>query len=93
MLDKDVEGLIPREKCHKCGKNLWEYNDEPYTWSCPYCGNLIYFTYGVLKQQIDIVAEHRERRGEFVKSVSGDTIKPKRNETLKKIRFEEVLRG
>jgi len=86
-----VEGLIPNVKCKKCGKNQWEYTDEPYSWSCPYCGNLIYFTYGELRQQIDVLMASQERRAEYVKSVDGASIKPKRNETLKKLRFENRL--
>jgi len=57
LFDKDVDfsDLYPKQKCHKCGQDFWEADIEPLTWHCVYCGNLIYYTLGTLKQQIDVV--------------------------------------
>lgn len=80
------ETLIPKEACHKCGKCKWVFEDE-YTWICGNCGNLIILNYGVLIQQIDIVMNTKTRNKEYIKSVDGKVVKPKKNEELKKIKF------
>jgi ribosomal protein L37AE/L43A len=83
----DMNGQ-PRQNCHKCGKHYWSYTVAPKTWSCVYCGNLIYFNYGAFKQQIDLVME--SHRGEdYVKSTDKTKIYPKLNEEIKRIKFSE----
>lgn len=85
---KQLEGF-PNEPCHKCGKRYWSNTEEKYSWSCVYCGNLIYFRYGSFRQQIDLVMEASARNSEFVKTPCGTKIVPKTSETIRKIRFEE----
>ena len=91
MFIGDIEDVLPSEACHKCGKVVWTFTDEPYTWSCSYCGNIIYLTYGALRQQIDFLMSNPERRVEFVKSIDGGSIRPKKNEELKRIRFDQLM--
>jgi hypothetical protein len=86
-----INNLIPKETCHKCGKRSWNFTTEKCTWSCICCGNLIYFSFGVLEQQIDKVMASSARSSEFVYSEEGDYIKPKKDETLKKLRFDGLL--
>ena len=83
--------IVPKDNCHKCGKNWWQPNIEPFCWSCFYCGNLVYFQYGDYRQQIDIVCAS-PRGWEFVKSKEGKGIIPAKDEQLKEIKFQEELR-
>ena len=83
--------ICPKQRCHKCGKIYWVENVEPFSWSCIYCGNLIYFTYGVFQQQIDIVMKSN-RSGEFVYGKTGKTITPVKDESLREIRFKKKLK-
>lgn len=46
--------IAPSGSCHKCDKTCWVEQAEPLVWSCFYCGNLAYYTYGTMRQQIDI---------------------------------------
>jgi len=78
--------VFPRETCHKCGKKYWQHCVMPKTWSCIYCGNMIYFNYGTFKQQIDLAFESG-RRNEYVKSSTGKAILPRVGEDIKNIRF------
>ena len=82
--------LAPTENCHKCSKNWWQPNVEPFCWSCFYCGNLIYFQFGDYRQQIDMVCAS-PRSWEFVKSSSGKGMVPVRDEQLKEIRFQQEM--
>jgi len=52
--------ITPKDNCSKCNKKLWIEQAEPLVWSCFYCGNLAYFTYGEMIQQIDIVRANDE---------------------------------
>ena len=83
--------IHPKQNCHKCGKRYWTENVEPFSWSCLYCGNLVYFTYGVFQQQIDIVMKSN-RSGEFVYGKSGKTVTPVKDESLREIRFKKKLK-
>lgn len=80
---------FPSESCHKCGKSYWSNTEMKHSWSCVYCGNLIYFSYGSFRQQIDLVLASENRSSEFVRSPCGTKIMPKTNETLKRLRFKE----
>lgn len=78
--------LVPKQACHKCGQRLWSAEAVNLTWSCAVCGNLIYYTYGALKQQIDLVMQS-DRGKDYVYSTDGRCILPKKNEELRRIRF------
>ena len=85
-----LSNLYPKQPCHKCGKRLWTVEVTPLTWGCGICGNLIYYSYGTLKQQIDIVMQS-DRKDEFVKSADGKSTLPKKNEEIRKIKFEQQM--
>ena len=87
----EISNLIPKDRCHKCGKASWGFTEEKCTWECIYCGNLIYFSFGALEQQIDKVMASPIRCNEFIYSEDGTHIKPKKDETLKKLRFDGLL--
>jgi len=76
----------PVAKCKKCGRSIWASSNTTLTWSCVHCGNLIYYTFGKLLQQIECVMQS-SRKNEFVYSVNGKCIYPKGNEDLKKLKF------
>ncbi|MCB5270548.1 MAG: hypothetical protein LHW56_01735 [Candidatus Cloacimonetes bacterium] len=80
----DIPLFRPAGACHKCGGKHWVSQPEPYTWSCVYCGNRAYYTHGVLQQQIDILMTSG-RKGEFVRSEDGTTIRAKRNEEIRRL--------
>jgi hypothetical protein len=60
------------------------------TWGCLYCGNRVYYTHGVLQQQIDSTMASG-RKGEYVRSKDGSTISAKKNEDIKRILFRTAL--
>lgn len=94
-LDKSqqkVSDLIPVEPCHKCGKTVWNFTSEKCVWSCTCCGNLIYYMFGVLDQQIDRVMASSERSKEFVYTETGDGIRPKHNEEIKYIKYHGLAK-
>jgi len=84
--------LTPRPHCHKCGKHQWMAEATQLTWSCNACGNLIYYTYGALKQQIDLVFQSH-RGDEYVYSPDKKTIVPVKNEELRRIKFRMSVEG
>lgn len=63
-----------------------------FTWGCAYCGNLLYFTYGATRQQIDLVMAS-PRGHEFARSESGKSIVPIRNQDLLAIDFAKKTGG
>lgn len=81
--------IEPKEECHKCHNEMWMRDLEPYTWYCPICGNRVYFTYGTLRQQIDIVLLS-QRGHDFVVSESG-CIVPRRNDEISHIKVNQAI--
>ena len=86
------EDVAPSEKCHKCGKGFWSTGDDPFSWSCVCCGNILYFTLGAFHQQIDAVLRS-ERRSDYVRNEEGTALLPKKNNDLKNIEFNKKLTG
>jgi hypothetical protein len=84
--------LVPKEPCHKCGKTRWVIDDDPYTWVCLNCNNLIMLNYGKLIQQIDIIYSNPVRRNDYVKSIKSGTIKLKKKDDIKQIKFDKYLK-
>lgn len=82
--EADTPIFSPAETCHKCAGKHWVSQPEPYTWSCVYCGNRSYYTHGVLQQQIDILMASG-RKGEFVRSEDGRTVRAKRSEEVRRL--------
>ncbi len=82
--------LLPTVNCHKCGTKSWLKEVEPLAWGCSVCGNRVYYTYGALRQQIDIVMS-TNRRHEFVRSLDGKCIASKLNDTVKMLRLRKSI--
>lgn len=91
MPSEDINNMVPIVNCHKCGKTKWTFTPEKHTWVCICCGNLIYLSFGKLEQQIDRVLSSQTRYNEFVYSEDETYIKPKKNNTLKRLRYEKKL--
>lgn len=84
------DDLSPSDICHKCGKHFWSCSDDPFTWACVRCGNIIYFTMGAFHQQIDTVIRS-ERKDDYVHNESGNALLPKLNSGLKSIEFKKKV--
>lgn len=87
-----ISNLLPIQPCHKCGKTLWNFTSEKCVWSCTCCGNLIYYAFGVLDQQIDRVMLSSDRSMEFVYTEDERCIKPKKNDDLKMLRHKGIIK-
>lgn len=81
-------GLFPKDYCKKCGRRSWVHGLETLSWSCAYCGNIIYLTYGAFKQQIEIVMMSFSGES-FMYSVDKKKIIPKKDEELKALLYSQ----
>lgn len=92
MKKENIVDMLPIVPCHKCGKKApWKFTEEKLVWGCLYCGNLIYFRFGALEQQIDKVKTSLNRGNEFVHTLEGDGLKPKKDEQLKRLRYRKLI--
>ena len=88
----NINNLIPKATCNKCGKKTWNFTTEKGTWTCICCGNLIYYNFGALEQQIDRIMASPSRSKDFVYSEDGSYIKPKKDETLKALHYRGLIK-
>ena len=83
-----LESMTPSVPCNKCRGHTWFPDTEPLAWKCTYCGNTMYYLYGTLRQQIDVLVNQESRKKDFIKSTDGKSVVAKRSEEVKMLKFK-----
>lgn len=77
----ELDNLHLTIPCKKCGRSVWVKTLRHLTWECTHCGNITYFIFGNLVQQIERVMQS-DRKRDFMYSEDGKIIVPRIKESI-----------